>query len=284
MKEWMAFAMASLLLLGSPLLARQRGTAERLSDDKIIEGVTGLLRWNWYWEAHPVEGYVQGKKTELAIVESPNEVAIFLAEIGISFRVGSSGRMGILRTFPSTKNSMAVDKYMADYRPTPDDVNSQPERQGEKTLPNFWSAGAQGSDSLTMDEKNRMPTVRSIPFTLPKLMPPDSILRQLKSTELPRLEAAVPEALTEWYTPEGCGKGQVVIPFFSDDDPWVDVYADLGGCGKGIFYVYITQHHDDGGWNFSPFWPNRPPDNFSSVIQKIRDHAADTIPLPINLK
>jgi hypothetical protein len=198
----------------------------------------------------------------MAIVESPNEIAAFLGDIGARFDFDLNGKLIGGRGFPPTSNSSAVDKYVTEYSAARD----RP----------FLNRG--GTQTLTMEEKRRMLSIRTVAYTLPELEPPESILFHLISPELPRLKKAVPAALDGWYNPT-CGPGEIMIPYFSDEDPSVNVYADLGSCGKGILYF---THHDEGGpWKSSPFWANKPPNNFSSIIQKIRDNVADTVRLPI---
>lgn len=261
MKNSLTFSFVWLLLLNLPLAAQERSVEAKLSDDQIVQGVSRLLRWSWYWEARPLQNYRDGEKTEMAIVESPNEIAAFLGDIGARFDFDLNGKLIGGRGFPPTSNSSAVDKYVTEY--------------GAATDRPFLNRG--DTQTLTMEEKRRILNVHTIPYTLPKLEPPESILLRLKSPELPHLKAAVAAALDGWYSPS-CGPGEIMIPYFSDDDPSVNVYADLGSCGKGI--IAFT-HRDEGGpWKFAPFWPNKPPNDFSSVIQKIQDNAADTIQLP----
>lgn len=277
MRRCLVWGLGFSLLLSCSVSAQERREGQKMSDPELIQKVSRLLRWTWYWETRPLENYVESKKTEMAIVESPGDIAAFLAEIGIYLVFDFDGNVIGGRGFPPTTNSAAVDKYIAEYRTAPD-LKSKPEHEGEIISSNPAARGRQGEDTLTMEEKRKILKVRSIPFTLPKLRPPEAIFRRVKSPELPRLKAAVPAALENWYNPS-CGEGEILIPYFSDDDQWVDVYADLGGCGKGI--IYFTHHYEGGPWKFSPFWPNKPPDDFSSIIRKIRNNVADRMALPL---
>ena len=276
MKRHFVCGFVLLCFLRSVALAQGGGPAdEKFGDDAIAQKVSRLLLWTWYWDAEPLPGYLNGTRQEMAIVESPNELAIFLAEIGISFRVDSDGRIGPLRGFPPTTNSTAIDRYIAEY--SIGELKQESENKGEITQRDFLRAAPESKDTVRPEEKRKAFKIRSKPFTLPKLIPPNAIRFRLKSPELPRLKVAILAALGDWYNPN-CGPGRIIVPYFSEDDPWVDVYADLGRCGKGI--IYFTHHDENGAWKSSPFWPDKPPDNFSNVIQKIRRNAADIVKLP----
>jgi len=270
MNRQLAIALTCLVLTAPCRGAQQRSGANTLSNSKIVQGVSRLLRWASYWETWLPENYIEGSKVEIAVVESPKEVAAFLGEIGISARFDLGGNVVGFTGFRPTTNSLAMEKYIKGQSGT----NPRPEQTGISQNPAAKEQKAPQKDGAVLTGE--------VPFTLPRLEPPEAILQRLKSRELTRLKVAVPEALADRYSAEGCGKGQVVIPYFSEDDPWVDVYVDLGGCGKGI--IYFTHREKKGPWKFSRFWPNKPPDDFSSVIEKIQANAAATIQLPISSK
>ena len=276
MKQYLIFGLACSFILNFTLLAQDRPGGHKISNDKIIQEVSRLLRWSWFWEALPLQNYVQGKRMEMAVVESPSEVATFLADIGISVRFDFNGQSidrAHIQGLSNTTNSSWVDKYVNEYGRT-SDFEVRPRNGGYEAGP------VRSHDTLTMEQKRNILQIRSLSFTLPKLDPPDYILLRRKPAELPRLESAVPAGLNAWYNPS-CGEGEISIPFFSADDPRVDVYADLGTCGKGIFFF---THDENGQWESSPFWPDKPPNDFSSIIQKIRTNVADTVRLPVKLK
>ena len=265
MKGCRILTIAFFLLLRYSLPAQDIGENTKISDESITQEVSRLLRWSAFWETRPLEGYVEGKNIEMTIVESPKEIAILLGEIGVSLQEDSNGRIGFLRGFPPTTNSAAVEQYVTEYDPTP-------------SFRTFLRQGR--APALTMAERARIFRIRTIPYTLPELEPPESVQLRLKSPELPRLKEMVPTALDGWYSQE-CGKGEVQVPYFAADDPWVPVYADLGSCGKGI--IYFTHRDEIVPWEFSFFRANEPPNDFTNLIQKIRDNAADTISLPTEL-
>lgn len=267
-----ALALTALLPQAPIFLAQQRRPGIEINDQYLRDGVSRFLRWASYWDARQLEGYVEGKTLEMAIVESSKDVAAFLGEVGIGVVFDRSGRIIAFPGFRPMPNSSAVQKYTANY-----DGGAEPKRRTDQTIPNT-PARQRGVVPAPVPERKEALKVRTLRFTLPKLTPPDSIRFSIKSPELTELKTAIPAALKDWYKPD-CGPGEVTIPYFSEGDPWVDVYVDLGACGKGL--IYFTHHDESGPWEFSAFWPNRPPDNFTDIIQKIRRNAAETVKLPL---
>jgi hypothetical protein len=74
-----------------------------------------------------------------------------------------------------------------------------------------------------------------------------------------------------------CGQGEVLIPYFSPTDPAVYVYAGLGTCDKGIIGFV---RDEKGQWTSGQFSPARPPNQWSTTIQRIRENTAVAMPLP----
>ena len=265
-----------LFIAAVPLPAQDRPVPFQVTDDEIVRDVTRLLRWNWYWENLPLEEeYLAGKKTEIAVIESPEDIQGFLREgVGIRFHRGRDGKVRFSRnTWINTDIPEWVKFYIKNYHPRSSAVPGT-ERRDFAVNPAFIR------DTVTAEEKERLLKIRSIPFTLPKLTPPDSILKKQRPSELRTIEAKLPEALADCCS-ENCGKTEVLIPYFSPDDPWVYVYAKLCGWEEGI--IYFNYHENDDKWYIDHFRPNRAPDDFSGVIKKIRSNAAAQIEFPMGV-
>ncbi len=264
MNNYLKIGLTWLAFVNAFPLAWDIGLQGKLSDTQIISRVSQFLRWTSFWESRPLQNYREGRRTQIVVVESPKEVASILADIGTNIAFALNGKMLGSSGFPPTTSSAAVDKYIREYG-----VTSVITREGNNTV-----ITREQKQSMTMEEKKKVLKIHSIQYLLPKLDVPDAIRYRHRSAELPSLKAALPSALKGFYN-SGCGLGMMLIPYFSDDDPWVNVFADLGSCGKGIIYC---KHDDNSGqWKCGPFWPNKPPDDFSSIIQKIRENVADNI-------
>jgi hypothetical protein len=241
----------------------------RLSDDTIIRELSRRMQWDWFWNGYTHPNYIEGKPVSLAILESPTEVAVFLAELGEYVTFDFGGRITGSRGFPATTNEAAMNEYLRTYGDT----------AGLRLIPSIPEGTAPRqarSDPRTIEEKRAAMKQRSLNFVLPKLEPPAHIVRGEPPAGLPSFEAAVRAQARDWHSPE-CGPGQLSIPNFADDDAIVYVYADFGACGTGIFDFHRLPN---GRWQVGKLWPHRPPQDWSQTIQQILKHRLLTIPLP----
>jgi len=176
MKRCLIVRLSVPLLLTCFLAAQERHEGQKMSDREIAQKVSRFLRWSWYWDAYPLDNYAEDKRVEMSIVESPKDVAVFLADVGMSIVFDFNGKIIGGRIFPPTTNSAAVDKYVDEYGVAFGNMGP-----GVNTNPVLGRM-----QTLTTEEKAKILKVRSIPFSLPRLTPPDSIRLRLKSPELPR--------------------------------------------------------------------------------------------------
>ncbi len=259
-------------LLGCRLPAQ-----EKVSTAQVVQETSRLLSWRWFWEGQASsKTYTPRKIVEMAIVEAPNEVAVFVSEIGVSayFRFADDRIFReTIQSIPDTSNASAVNRYIAKYGITPG-FAFKPGKA--PALPDVPVRG----DNLTEEQKRQILKQRSTSFTLPNLSPPDYIGSRRAPPDLARFESAVSSRVEDFYS-ANCGRGQILIPYFSSADPTVYVYADLGTCDKGII-AFVRD--EKGQWTSGQFSPARPPNQWSTTIQRIRENTAVTIPLPTQPK
>src|SRR5579885_675760 len=118
MKQHLMACLSCSFLLGCTLPAQ-----EKIPTAQVIQETSRLLSWRWFWEgqASP-KTYTPGKIVKMAIVESANEVAAFISEIGVAayfqFSDGKIFRESI-QSIPDASNDSAVNRYLANYGVTP---------------------------------------------------------------------------------------------------------------------------------------------------------------------
>ncbi len=246
---------------------------ERMATAQVIQETSRLLNWRWFWEgqASP-KTYTPGKVVEVTIVESPNEVAAFISEIGVAayflFDDDKTFRENI-QSIPDVSNSSAVNRYIAKYGVTPGFAFKEERAPASPDVP-------VRRDNLTEEQKRQILKQRSTSFTLPDLVPPDYIASRRAPPDLARFESIVRSRVEDFYS-ANCGAGEILIPYFSPTDPTVYVYADLGTCDKGIIGFVRDK---TGQWTSGQFSPARPPNQWSTTIQRIRRNTAASMPLP----
>jgi hypothetical protein len=240
---------------------------------QVAQEVSRLLSWRWFWEGEAgPKPYMPGKVVQMAIVESRNEVAAFVAEIGIAayFQLNDDKIVRrSIQSIPDASNDSATNRYITKYGVTPGFAFKQGQAPASPDVP-------VRRDNLTEEQKRQILKPRSTSFTLPSLSPPDYIASRRAPPDLARFESVVRSRAEDFYS-ANCGQGEVLIPYFSPADPAVYVYADLGTCDKGIIGFV---RDEKGQWISGQFSPAKPPNQWSTTIQRIRENTATTIPLP----
>lgn len=268
MKRHLIAWLSCLALLGCKLPAQ-----EKIATAQVIQAMSHLLSWRWFWEgqASP-KTYTPGKVVEMAIVESPNEVAAFISEIGVAayfqFDDDKTFRENI-QSIPDVSNSSAVNRYIAKYGVTPGFAFKQGKTAASPDVP-------VRRDNLTDEQKRQILKQRSTSFALPNLVPPDYIASHRAPPDLPHFESIVRSRVEDFYS-VNCGQGRILIPYFSPTDPAVYVYADFGTCDEGIIGFV---RDEKGQWTPGQFSPAKPPNQWSTTIQRIRENTAVIMPLP----
>ena len=145
---------------------------EKLPTARLFQEMSRLLSWRWFWdgEASP-KPYTSGKGVQMAIVDAPNEVAVFIAEIGVAayFQLndGKITRESI-QSIPYTSNAAAVNRYISRYGVTPGFAFKEGKAPSSPEVP-------VRRENLTEEEKWKILKQRSTSFTLPSLGPPEYI-------------------------------------------------------------------------------------------------------------
>lgn len=255
-------------LLGCTLPAQ-----EKLPTAQVIQEISRMLSWRWFWEGQiGLKTYTPGKAVEMAIIESPNEVAVFMSEIGVAayFQLNDSKivRKNI-QSIPDASNVSATNRYISNYGVTPGFRLKQGTAPASPDVP-------VRSENLTKEQKREILKQHATTFTLPNLSPPDYIISRHAPPDLSRFAFAVRSRVDDFYS-SSCGQGEILIPYFSPTDPRVYVYADLGTCDKGV--IRFAQD-EKGQWTSGQFSPAKPPNQWSTTIERICENTATTIHLP----
>jgi hypothetical protein len=268
----MRHVVMSILILGV-LCARLLSAQQGVSTDELSREMATLLRWRAFWEGtDSFRNYVPGRKVKAAVVQAPGEIAVFVSDVGVAMFLQTAGRKisrANIQAMGDETNTSAVSGYIANFGGMPGfvlkpgasvDTSKFPVRQ----------------DSMSEKQKRELLKQESLWFTLPELSPPGYIVSRRTPPDLPRLESAVRSRVGGFYNPS-CGRGEVLIPYFSPTDPAIYVYADLGACGRGIF-SFVRE--ESGEWRSGQFSPDKPPNQWSKTIQQIQENPVRTIRLP----
>lgn len=268
MRRHLIVWLSGFLLLGCRLPAQ-----EKIPTAQVVQEMSRLLSWRWFWEGQAgPKTYTPGKVVEMAIVESPNEVAAFISEIGVAayfqFEDGKIVRENI-QSIADASNVAATNRYIAQYGGAPGFRFKQGKAPASPDVP-------VRRDNLTQEQKREILKERSTSFTLPNLSSPDYIASRRPPPDLARFETAVRSRVEDFYS-SNCGRGEIRIPYFSPSDPAVYVYADLGSCDKRIISFVRDAK---GQWTSGQFSPARPPNQWSTTIERIRENTVVTMSLP----
>lgn len=262
------YLLVSVFLLPSWAFGQTASQGPHPTDETIIRKLSQRIRWDWFWTGYTHVNYAEGKKISVVVLESEDETAVFLADLGEYVVFDTEGRITDSLRFPPTTNEAAMEEYLRTYGDAPG-----PPGQGQH-------------DARTIEQKRAAMTEHSFPFILPKLEPPEAVRRAQAPSGLSEFESAVRTQARDWYD-ASCGPGQLSIPYFSPDDPVVLVYAELGTCGTGIFDFHLLSN---GQWELGRLWPHATPggpaaalpgaDDWSHTIEQIEKHRLATIPVP----
>ncbi len=244
---------------------------ESLSEERVINETSKLLRWRAFWEgAQSLEHYKPGTRVEVAVISWGNETAVFMQEIRIAVYLvvarGTVVRRVITRMTQET-NSAQADQYV----------------QNQNGLPGFVlkSKAPPGTNGLPVrrppiNDPSHVSELRLIRFQLPALSVPDYIVSRTEPRDAEVLASAARSAVEGFYEPK-CNGGLLKIPYFSDDDPIVFVYVDLGpGCEKGV--LPFVRH--EVRWIPGQFSPARAPNDWSYTIRRIHEYKLVEVRFP----
>jgi hypothetical protein len=259
------------------LLGCSSPAQEKVPTARVVQEMSRLLSWRWFWdgEASP-KPYTPGKGVQMAIVESPNEVAVFIAEIGVAayFQLNDDKIVReSIQSIPDASNAAAVSRYISRYGVTPGFAFKEGKAPSSPDVP-------VRRENLTEEQKRKILKQYSVSFTLPTLGPPKYITSRRAPPDLASFESTVRARVDDFYS-TSCGSGEILIPYFSPTDPVVYVYADLGTCGQGIIGFV---NDGKGQWTSGQFSPAKPPNQWSTTIKRIRDNTAAAIRLPARVQ
>ncbi len=246
---------------------------EKLPTARLVQEISRLLSWRWFWdgEASP-KPYTPGKDVQMAIVESPNEVAVFIAEIGVAayFQLSDDKIiMESIQSIPDVSNAAAVNRYISRYGVSPGLAFKEGQTPSKPGVP-------VRRDNLTDEQRRKILKQRSVSLTLPTLGSPKYITSRQVPPDLATLERAARTRVNDFYSPS-CGPGEALIPYFSPTDPVVLGFCDHGACGQGII-GFVKQ--GNGRWASGQFSPAKPPNQWSTTIRRVRENTAAAIRLP----
>jgi hypothetical protein len=250
---------------------------EKVPTARVVQEMSRLLSWRWFWEgeASP-KPYTPGKRVQMAIVESPNEVAVFIAEIGVAAYFPLKDEKIVresIQSIPDASNPVAVSRYISRYGVTPGFAF----KEGKAPIPPDVPVRR---ETLTDEQKRKILKQHSASFTLPTLGPPEYITFRSTPPDFANFESTVRARVDDFYSPS-CGSGDILIPYFSRTDPVVYVYAGLGTCGQGI--IGFT-NDEQGQWTSGQLSPAKPPNHWSTTIKRIRENTAAVIRLPAKVQ
>ncbi len=263
--HWLGFS----FLLGCSLPAQ-----EKIPVAQVTQEISRLLNWRWFWEGQTgPKPYTPGKVVDMAIVESPNEVAVFITEIGVAAYLQVEDYKIIrenIQSIADASNASATSRYIAQYAGRP----GFRVKQGKAPVSPDVPVRREG---VAEEQKRGILKERSTSFTLPNLSPPGYLASHRPSPDLARFEGSVRSRVEDFYT-SNCGRGEIRIPYFSPSDPAVYVYANLRACNKGVISFVRDAK---GQWTSGQFSPARPPNQWLTTIKRIRENTAVTMPLPV---
>ena len=245
----------------------------QLNDDLAAKIAFGL-RWIAYWEPDFIN-YKAGDTIPVKLVQSPDELVVFLSRVrlSITFRRSSDGKLdrldfvgGLSRIGNETLDS-DVRFYIQSH--------STAGRQGFRLKP-----GADGSTAGFTIPAERVAVANPLTpasfrvgdasFRLPNLAPPKYISERIKppAAMVDSLRSAVVKAALS-HMAANSKPATLVIPYFSPEDPAINVFVNFHETdfSEGIFWV---RPDADGGWSIGKLILNRGPEHLDSLIAKIR--------------
>jgi hypothetical protein len=242
---------------------------------QLREKIAFGLGWIAYWEPDYIINYKAGATIPVKLVQSPDELVVFLSEIRLSetFRRSSNGKLdrldfvgGLSRIGNETLDS-DVRLYMQSHttkgRPS---FRLKPGAEGSTagfTLPaeRVTSGNPLGPESFRVSDASlRLPDLGPPKYVSDRIGPPLALLDSLSS--------AVTKAVQS-HMGANSKPATAVIPYFSPEDPVVNVFVNFHepDFSEGIFWV---RPDAKGGWAVGKLILNRGPEHLDSIIQKVR--------------
>jgi len=246
-------------------------SGQPLSDRVIAAEAAQLLQWKTFWEGpQSILNYHAGATVEGTAVSSGDETAVFIPDIRTAIHL-TTGTEGISKReiggMPMGTAAASVQKYLSDKSGVPGFV---PKPGAPEQPPNA------SIRKEPIGQSAEKPETHAVRLRLPPLSPPEYILSRKIPVDLEGLIAAAREEISGYHAPS-CSAASITIPFYSEQDPTVYVYVDLGkGCGTGIFLF----QRDGGIWTSGKFWPNSASNDWSYTIGQIRKYSLSRFSLP----
>jgi hypothetical protein len=233
------------------------------------------LRWIAYWKPNEIIKYKAGETIRVKLVQSPDELVVFLSRVRVSitFRRSADGKLDRL-DFVNGLSRIGNETLDSDVR-FYIQSHSTSDRPGFRLKP-----GADGSIARFGIPAERVTVANPLTpawfrvsnaiFRLPNLAPPNYISRRIRppAPMADSLRSAVTQAALSYMTPDS-KPATVVIPYFSPEDPEIHVFVNFQATDSsdGIFWVKPA---GDGGWLIPKLILNRGQEHLNSTITKIR--------------
>ena len=255
------------------------------ADDAVLmEKTAHLIKWQAYWEGiDSFHGrYVSQARVKARIVRSRDQVALFIADLGISltFSTGANGallmRYGEWRAGDTNEtaarryiNGTGVPEADADCIPLLSPSPPKPDMQpGTALPPRSVCAGSAAVPPFAQVE---------LDFALPDLKPPSFDAVSASDGTLLRLRAAVKANIGQ-YVGRRIPRARVVVPRFSLQDPYVFVYVDFGAGRQGGIVRFGPE--PDGSWSGDKLVTAGRPNEIAWTVRRIKAIAMETIEVP----
>jgi hypothetical protein len=245
-----------------------------MADDLAAKIAFGL-RWIAYWEPDYIIDYKAGETIPIKLVQSPDELVVFLSKIRLSmtFRRSSDGKLdrlgfvgGLSRVGNETLDS-DVQFYIQSHS-----TNGRPGFRLKPGSQSGTTGFAVPNERVTVGNPLTPASFRvsDVSLRLPDLALPKYVSQRISppAATVDSLRAAVTKAVQS-HMAANSKPATVVIPYFSPEDPAINVFVDFHEVdfSEGIFWVRPDALE---GWSVDKLFLNRGPEHLDAIIAKIR--------------
>jgi hypothetical protein len=244
-------------------------------NDDLAAKITFGLRWISYWEPDYIINYKAGETIPVKLVQSPDELVVFLSRVrlSITFRRSSGGKLdrldfigGLSRIGNETLDS-DVQFYIQSHS-----TNGRPRFRLKPGIESGTAGFAVPTERAIMGNPLTLASFRvsDASFRLLDLAPPKYVSERIKppAAMVDSLRSAIIKAALSHMAAKS-KPATVVIPYFSPEDPAINVFVNFHETdfSEGIFWV---RPDADGRWSIGKLILNRGPEHLDSIIAKIR--------------